>query len=446
MIGAARCLRLVAVLALAACTGSVTPPATAPEDRPTLPGLGAALTPGPVAQANRDIARSFVRLVFQRESGVTLKGLLRFETPVRVALSGAGLAAYETELDTLIARLQREAGIDIARVARAADANILIATAPRARLDEVFPGAECFVSPRKLSWRQFRVELAADRLPGWDELGELTEAAIYIPDDAGPQDVRDCLEEELAQTLGPANDLFELAQSVFNDDNVHNRLTRFDMLVLRLLYDPALRTGMPRAEAERTARRVLARLNPDGQRFAPRNGLRPAQEWEAILRKLFGSTEPRAAQRADLRRALRFAQRLPQPDHRLATTLDLLAALEFDTRPELSEGLLQRALESLERGGTAGRLRPATLRIYLAATKQKLGKPAEALPLIDAALPVLAAYDAAARIDQALILRTAALDALGRDAEAAQSAIDSRAWSAYVRGTRAGRLLGLSPR
>ncbi|MEM9048426.1 MAG: DUF2927 domain-containing protein [Pseudomonadota bacterium] len=430
---------------LAACTGSVAPPATPPQNRPTLPGQGAALTPGPVVQANSDIARDFLRLVYFRESGLELPGLLRFEAPVRVALSGRGLSAYAADLDALIARMRREAGIDIARVGRVSEANILIAVAPRARLREVFPGAQCFVSPRKLSWQRFRAALGAGTLPGWDALEALTEAAIYIPDDASPQDVRDCLEEELAQTLGPANDLFELSQSVFNDDNVHNRLTRFDMLVLRLLYDPALKSGMGRAEAARTVRRLLASANPAGQRVAPRPGLRPSSEWDAILRGLFRSNAPRPAQRASLRRGLRLAQSFPQPDHRLATTLDLLAALEFGARPELSEGLLERALTSLERWGAPQDLRQATIRVYLAATKQALGKSAEVLPLIETALPVLAAHDAAARIDQALSLRTQALQSLGRSEDAAQSAIDSRAWSAYVRGTPAGRLLRFSP-
>jgi hypothetical protein len=206
------------------------------------------------------------------------------------------------------------------------------------------------------------------------------------------------------------------------------------MLVLRALYDPRLRTGMRRDEALRAARIVLDEINPEGRRLAPRTGLRPAPEWERILLGLFGSGEPLAAQIAGMRRALRMAERFAQPDHRLATTLDFLAALEFTERPELAEGLLVRALASLEQHVNPEGLRAATIRLYLAQVRMRLEKPAEALAMAEAALPALAAHDAAAHIAQALAVRTAALRALGREADAAQSDVDSRAWADYVRG------------
>lgn len=434
---------LLGLAGLAACTGSVAPPATTQEGRPTLPGLGSALTPGPVLQSNRDIAQDFADLVFYRESGVELPRLLRFSQPVRIALSGSGLSAYRATLEALLARLRTEAGIDIAR-GPSAEADILIAVAPSAGLSEVFPGAQCFVVPDRLDWPGFRVALDAGALPGWDELQALSAATIFIRDDAAPQMVRECLEEELAQALGPANDLFRLRDSVFNDDNVHSRLTRFDLLILRVLYDPRLSPGMPRREAQRAARRVLDEINPEGRRIPARRGLAPQPRWEAIVKRLFGQSESIAEQRLDLRRALRLARRFPQPDHRLATTLDFLAALEFRDRPELAEGLLQRALDSLP--DAPGDLRPATIRVYLAQTRLALGRPEAALALVEAALPALAAHDAAPRIARALSVRTDALSAMGRAEEAAESAIDSRAWNAYVRGSQVGRLFGLRDR
>ncbi len=68
--------------------------------------------------------------------------------------------------------------------------------------------------------------------------------AIFLPGDVSPQETRDCLHEEMAQALGPLNDLYRLGDSVFNDDNFHTVLTGFDMLVLRTYYAPDLRSGM----------------------------------------------------------------------------------------------------------------------------------------------------------------------------------------------------------
>ena len=54
--------------------------------------------------------------------------------------------------------------------------------------------------------------------------------------------------EELAQALGPLNDLYRLSDSVFNDDNFQSVLTSFDMDILRMTYSPSLSSGMSREE------------------------------------------------------------------------------------------------------------------------------------------------------------------------------------------------------
>lgn len=70
-----------------------------------------------------------------------------------------------------------------------------------------------------------------------------------------------CLHEEIAQGLGLANDSPRARPSIFNDDEEFALLTRQDELMLRMLYDPALRPGMRIAEArpivESLARRLL---------------------------------------------------------------------------------------------------------------------------------------------------------------------------------------------
>ena len=88
--------------------------------------------------------------------------------------------------------------------------------------------------------------------------------AIIIPNDASPQEVRDCLHEELAQALGPLNDLYRLPNSVFNDDNVHTVLTNFDMLILRATYAPELASGMSRDAVAQRLPSIFARINPRG--------------------------------------------------------------------------------------------------------------------------------------------------------------------------------------
>ncbi|RMF40360.1 MAG: hypothetical protein D6754_03345, partial [Alphaproteobacteria bacterium] len=135
-----------------------------------------------------------------------------------------------------------------------------------------------------------------------------------------------------------------------------------------------------------------------------------------------------------LTRALRIAEGFPQPDPRLAITLDFLATAEFDRDPRRAEALMERAVDSLARNFPPGDLRLAVFSVYLAQIRLRLGRYRSALDLVDAALPALIAHAAATRIDQALRIRVAALKDLGREAEAARAAIDSRAWANYVTG------------
>lgn len=58
-----------------------------------------------------------------------------------------------------------------------------------------------------------------------------------------------CYHEEIAQGLGLPNDSPSARPSIFNDDEEFALLTTQDELMLRLLYNPALRPGMTEVEA-----------------------------------------------------------------------------------------------------------------------------------------------------------------------------------------------------
>ena len=69
-----------------------------------------------------------------------------------------------------------------------------------------------------------------------------------------------CLHEEIAQGLGLPNDSPSARPSIFNDDEEFALLTRQDELMLRMLYDPALRPGMTEAEARPIIHSLASRL------------------------------------------------------------------------------------------------------------------------------------------------------------------------------------------
>jgi hypothetical protein len=271
-----RLLLTLCALALAGCAGLAPDMAQrrAPPDvaLPPMKAFGA-IRATPPARSNASIAADFLELSFRLESGRELPVFTRFEGPVTVRVAGVAPATLSGDLDRLIARLRDEAGIAITRVPAAQAASITIETLPRAELQRPCrrPPASscraCQAGPSSAANRR------SARALDWTTLRVRARIAVFVPSDVAPQEVRDCLHEEVAQALGPLNDLYRLPDSVFNDDNFHTVLTGFDMLVLRATYDPELASGMTRAEVAARLPAILARLNPGGEGitgFVPR--------------------------------------------------------------------------------------------------------------------------------------------------------------------------------
>lgn len=70
---------------------------------------------------------------------------------------------------------------------------------------------------------------------------------------------RACIHEELAQGMGLANDSPQARPSVFNDDDEFATLTAMDQMMLQILYDPRLKSGMTLDQA----RPILTQIGDD---------------------------------------------------------------------------------------------------------------------------------------------------------------------------------------
>ena len=212
--------------------------------------------------SNSDLARDFVDLSFLLESGRPLPVFTRFEGPISVRVTGNPPPTMASDLNRLLFRLRNEAGIDIRQTSEA-DANITIEAVSRAEIRAALPQAACFVVPNITRLSEFRLARRSPRTD-WARLTTRERMAIFLPNDASPQEVRDCLHEELAQAIGPLNDLYRLPDSVFNDDNLHTVLTGFDMMMLKAYYSPELRSGMTRGQVSQALPHILNRINPAG--------------------------------------------------------------------------------------------------------------------------------------------------------------------------------------
>jgi hypothetical protein len=373
------------------------------------------------------MAQDFLDLSFRLESGRDLPALTRFDGPVRVRLAGPVPASAPADLDKLLTRLRNEAGIPIRQIS-GPEAEITIEFLPRRAMQRLVPRAACFVAPRIRSWEEYR-RSGRDRLD-WTTLSARSQSAIFIPNDTGPQEIRDCLHEELAQALGPLNDLYRLPDSVFNDDNIHTILTGFDMLMLRAYYAPDLANGMRRDEVAARLPRLLARLNPAGERggIAPVDPTPPAFG-KAIETALGPGTFP-ARRRAAARDALDIALSRSWRDGRTGFAWLALGRLTLGHDAAAARLAFTQA-SAIYHSQPGLALQAAHADMQLAVFALANGAPDQAIRLVDQSTGVVARAENAALLANLLMVKAEALDLVGRTAEAQAARLDSLGWARY---------------
>ncbi|MCP5088555.1 MAG: DUF2927 domain-containing protein [Rhodobacteraceae bacterium] len=295
-----------------------------------------------VNRSNSDIFNEFLDLTFNLESGHKIPRLTRFEGPISVAFAKTPKTVISRELDNLVSRLRVEAGLNIHRITDARAANIIIETLPKRQLQRAAPNAACIVVPRVASWAEFRKNRFS-RVTDWSSLDQRDRAIIFMPGDVSAQDSRDCLHEELAQALGPLNDLYRLPDSVYNDDNFHIILTSYDMLILRAYYAPDIRNGMSQHQVAAVLPRVLTRINPVGNGIAPRHLSPTRQDWAREIETALGVQVSEQARITAADRALRIAHQANYNDHRLGFTYFARARVSIRQNPDLAAADFARA-------------------------------------------------------------------------------------------------------
>ena len=257
---------------------------------------------------------------------------------------------------------------------------------PAAQITRIFPTAACFIVPGESDWRGFMRRRPEERLR-WPDQATLERAAIFLPLDTTPQDVRDCLNEEITQALGPADDLYRLPDTVWNDDNFHGMATPFDMLMLRTLYQPELRSGMSRGEVTAALPGVLARTNPEG-RALPRDWRAPElPAWNEAIEVALSREAPQSTRLAAAVEATRIAAAMRPVDHRLGVSLLTAGRLKLRRDPAAAaEDFSQAYRLFVDRFG-AEDIRTAQAGVHLAALAVRTGQFELAIELADRHLP-----------------------------------------------------------
>lgn len=422
---------LVASAALSACTvpGDLTE-RRAPVDN-TLPDMRV-FANAPAEQTRRsnvDIARDILDLTFRLESGRELPVFTRFEGPISIRVTGAPPPSLGRDLDQLIDRLRREARLDVSRADGTSDASITIEVITRNELNRAVPLAACFVVPRVSSWAEFRRNRRSPLLD-WSTLETRETMAIFMPGDVSPQEVRDCLHEEVAQAIGPLNDLYRLDDSVFNDDNFNTVLTGFDMLVLRTMYDNTLQSGMNRDQVAARLPAILNRINPNG-RGRPSTFASPTtREWIEAVETALGPRTLPSRRRISAKRAVEIAQKNEWTDVRLGFAFFALGRLSLGSEPDLALASFLRSA-SLFESNQPGSIQGAHVAMQLAAFALSAGDTDVAIAIVNRNIPVVSRSQNAALLASFLLIKAEALQEQGKSQDAAIVREDALGWARY---------------
>ncbi|MEP2715967.1 DUF2927 domain-containing protein [Pseudophaeobacter sp.] len=220
-----------------------------------------------------DLAANFEEIAFYNEyagrggSGLT-GGLSRWSGPVKlVANFGPSVPASQRQRDQGVlesygARLARVTGHSISTAPKRGNFHVIFAGADdkayvAEKVRDLLPNLSdsdlhLFVNPPRT---HYCFVLAGG--PQGAPFDYIRGVALIRAEH--PDLVRDsCIHEEVAQGLGLLNDSPRARPSIFNDDDEFAFLTSHDEQLLKMLYDPRLRTGMSADEA-RPIIRILAR-------------------------------------------------------------------------------------------------------------------------------------------------------------------------------------------
>jgi hypothetical protein len=428
-------MKRLAALALsfaAACAEAPTGPDPILLDFPAMRSF-AGTSPGPATRPNSEIALDFVDLAFRMESGRELPVLTRFEGPITVRVVGQVGQTTMNDLTALLNRLRAEARIDIA-FTNAADANITIEAVPNRALQRVAPNAACFVVPRVQSWAELRAARNTPQLD-WATLRTREKAAIFLPSDVTPQEIRDCLHEELAQALGPLNDLYRLPDSVFNDDNIHAVLTGFDMLILRAYYAPELQSGMTEGQVAARLPSILARMNPRGQRRGGQIPSSTSRDWKTAIEAALGDSISQSRRRQAAARAIAIGQSLGWTGPREGFANYAFGRLQIGNDASLALGAFNAAGRAYGQSPVTN-IHSAHIAVQLAAFTLISNDAEATIAITERAIPVARQHENAALLSLLMMFQAEALDLKG-DTDAGMAVrVDSLGWALYGFGDR----------
>ena len=208
--------------------------------------------------SNQELVQGFVLTVFGAEAisdrnNATSDIVKKFAGPVRYRIVSTARTDWRATVRHFLTLLSSKvANLDLIEARSGPDADLVIYLVDRADYASTI---------RRTVWdgvdSRFLESNACSAVIAARQTG-IQRANIYLVADDGFANLSHCMVEEIAQSLGPANDSTRLPDSIFNDRSALDVFGLFDWFILNMLYDPRIRPGMTEAEARRVLPDVIA--------------------------------------------------------------------------------------------------------------------------------------------------------------------------------------------
>ena len=245
---------LAALLLLALAPAAVAQPVPVPPVPPP-----AENEPDPRMSDERVIA-DFITVALGREFAedrARTGRLVRWTRPIRVAGMGPRPDIWGRALEAHMRRLARITRHPI-ELRPSGEVDLLAIFVPRLTAEAVAAHADVY---RRVFSDEIRYEAQMARIAA-GSLNAVCFTSVRVDREYAivAAVVRQCIIEEMSQALGLPNDSDDVDPSIFNDHSPYVELTAKDILLLRMLYHPAMRLGMTAEQVRRVGPRVLADL------------------------------------------------------------------------------------------------------------------------------------------------------------------------------------------
>ncbi len=209
------------------------------------------------------VKQAFLEVALKNEYSQETRHLTKWEKPIKVWIQHkvADQALHDQLTNTHLRDLSTITGHSIKRVTKRENANIV------------------WIYTQKSKWEaEIEKELGASALKythgaickaGYQTnkvTNEIDSAVIIIPVDQAREHGKllACIVEEITQTMGLPNDTNAAYPSIFNDETPENLLSPLDVILLKMLYEPELKSGMDLAQTQQAVDAILSRYQLQG--------------------------------------------------------------------------------------------------------------------------------------------------------------------------------------